>query len=83
MASNPSHPFSQLFSLQLLQIVRWLANTRQPDSPDLVALLNYLLNGGGGRREEEVSRKMGGGKKRDGRGYGRGGGGGNGREGRK
>lgn len=45
IAANPGHPCGKLLGALGLQAVRWLANTRESESPDLVVLINVLMDG--------------------------------------
>lgn len=43
IASNTSHPSQQLLHTLLIQLIHFFANTKQPNSPDVQAILKHLL----------------------------------------
>jgi hypothetical protein len=44
VASNTSHPSQQLIHTLLIQTIHFLANTYDPNSPDIQTLLQHLIN---------------------------------------
>jgi len=43
ISGNTSHPSQQLIHSQLIQIIHFFANTKQPNSPDIQVMLKHIL----------------------------------------
>ena len=44
IAGNTSHPSQQLIHTLLIQMIHFLANTKEPNSPDIQVMLQHLLS---------------------------------------